>query len=107
MSQGLDLLDEALNLARREKEALETGEYETAISLAEKRGALTDMAWDVMKSSEKNEYRGRLLELSGMQKQLKNMATRARDTVRERLSRSRREKKRINGYHMAVGHALQ
>ena len=107
MSQGLELLDEALDLARLEKKALEDGAYETAISLAEKRGNITGMAWDLMRNEERGAYRGKMLELSGLQKQLKNIATRARDTIRETLTRSRRVKKSIQGYRVAVGQALQ
>ena len=34
MSRAIDLLDEALDLARKEKSALEDGEYDEAMGLA-------------------------------------------------------------------------
>lgn len=107
MSQGIALLDEALHLARREKSALEGGAYEEAIELAEKRCELTGMAWNLFESENTAPYHSRILELSSIQEQLTDLATRAHHAIRQKLSRSRQEKKRIRGYHMAVGQALQ
>ncbi len=107
MSQGLDLLYEALDLARKEKSALEEGSYEEAIELAEKRGNITKMAWNVFKEGERAPYHKRLLELSGIQAQLTEIASAAQSVIRQKLSRSKLEKKRIQGYHLAVGQALQ
>lgn len=107
MSDALTLLDEALDLARQEKDALETGAYEEAIDLAEKRNEITGMAWNVAQPDEMQSYQERLQELSGMQNTLTQIAIRARSAIRERLNRSRKEKKRIQGYHLAVGQALQ
>lgn len=107
MSQGIALLDEALNLARQEKNALEAGAYDQAIELAEKRGKITGMAWDFANMSDNGQYRGKLLELSGLQAQLTEIATRAKEVVRQKLGRSKVEKRRMRGYHMAVEQALQ
>lgn len=107
MSQGIALLDEALDLAQQEKNALENGDYEEAIELAEKRGELTNMAWDLLDMKESASYRSRVMELSTLQSQLSTIASRAREVIRQKLCRSRQEKKRIRGYHMAVGQALQ
>lgn len=107
MSQGIVLLDEALDLARREKTALEDGEYDQAIELAEKRSRLTGMAWNMLSGRDVDSFKKRLTELYGLQNQLGDLAKRARDVIRQQLSRSRLEKKRINGYHRAVEQALQ
>ncbi len=107
MSPGIALLDEALDLARREKSALEDGAYDEAISMAQKRGELTGMAWNYLSHAEHEPYRSRLLELSGLQEQLTEIAAKARNMVRQRMNRSKMEKRRMRGYHMAVGQALQ
>lgn len=107
MSRGTVLLDEALDLARQEKAALENGEYNEAIELAQKRNEITGMAWDLFDMSEKGPYHKRLLELADFQTKLTDIATLAHDTIRQKLNRSRQEKKRMRGYHMAVGQALQ
>lgn len=107
MSPGIALLDEALELARQERAALEDGEYDNAISIAQKRSELTGMAWNYFDHAETEPYRARLLELSGLQKQLVEIAARARDAVRQRMNRSKLEKRRMHGYHVAVGQALQ
>lgn len=107
MGQGLALLDEALDLAMREKMALERGSYEEAIELAAKRGEITGMAWDMIHSSDADACKSRIGKLAELQKQLTAIASGARETIRERLLRSRKEKKRIQGYHLAVGQALQ
>lgn len=107
MSEALNLLDGALDLARKEKTALEMGEYAEAIELAEERGKLAGQAWNAFKVEDSAAYRTRLLELSGLQNQLAQIASKARDSVRSALGRSRKEKKRIQGYQLAVGQALQ
>lgn len=107
MSQGIALLDEALNLAHQEKIALEGGEYEEAIELAEKRGELTGMAWNLFDKNDTAPYQKRFSELARIQTQLTSLAKKAQNAVRQKLNRSRMEKKRINGYHMAVSQALQ
>lgn len=106
MSQGLALLDEALELARQEKSALEEGEYDNAIGMAQKRAELTGMAWNYLRKPDHTPYRERLSQLSALQRQLTDLATSARNTVRQRMNRSRQEKKRMQGYHLAVGQAL-
>lgn len=105
MEQGSVILDEALELARQEKKALEEGEYDAAIEMAEKRAQLTGMAYNSANADEN--FRLRLVELAKIQKQLTEIATKARDMVRARMNRSRQEKKRIRGYQMAVNQALQ
>lgn len=107
MSPGIALLDEALVLARQEKNALEKGEYEQAISMAQRRGELTGRAWDFFDHAEHEPYRKRLVELSDLQEQLTVMASNARNSVRQSMNRSKMERRRMNGYHRAVGQALQ
>ncbi|MBD5553117.1 MAG: hypothetical protein HDQ44_02145 [Desulfovibrio sp.] len=107
MSQGLVLIDEAMELARREKAALEAGEYDDAIEMAEKRGEITGMAWNCLEHANHEPYRKKLLELMDFQKQLTDLAVRARNAVRDKMNRSKQEKRRIKGYSMAVSHALQ
>lgn len=107
MSPGIALLDEALVLARQEKSALEEGEYEQAITMAQRRGELTGRAWDYFEHSEHEPYRRRLLELSDLQEQLTRIASDARCAVRQNMNRSKLERRRMNGYHRAVGQALQ
>jgi len=107
MSPGIALLDEALELARQEKSALEEGAYDEAICMAQKRNEITGMAWNYLEHAEREPYRKRLLELSGLQEQLSEIAARAKAAVRQSMNRSKMEKRRMNGYHMAVSQALQ
>lgn len=107
MSQGIALLDEALYLARQEKTALEGGAYEQAMELAEKRGKITGMACNLADTTDREQYHGRLLELANIQNQLIEIASRAKEVIRQRLGRSKMERKRMQSYHLAVGQALQ
>ena len=107
MSQGTCLLEEALVLAQQEQAALEKGEYDEAIELAQKRSELTGMAWNAYDQAEKSTYRKCLSELANIQSHLTDLAGRAHETLREKLSRSKQEKRRMRGYQMAVGQALQ
>lgn len=107
MNEALNLLDNVLALAHKEKFALETGAYEEAITLAEQRGKLSAMAWNMYNGQDANAYSVRLQEINTLQTQLIKLATDARDKIRMSLNRSRQEKKRIKGYHLAVGQAMQ
>lgn len=106
MCQGTNLLDEALGLARQEMTALDGGSYELAAELASKRCELTGMAWNLYEPTRRDAYLERMTELASFQTRLTKKATVARDEIRGRLQRSRREKIRLHGYQQAVGQAL-
>lgn len=107
MAHGICLLDQALDLAMQEMAALEDGAYEKAVELAEKRNEVTSMAWHMLESGSVEEYRGHLVELNRVQEHLTSLAIQARDSLRQDLQRSRRERQRMNGYHQSIGQALQ
>ncbi len=107
MAQGLNLLDQALDLARQEMNALEDGAYDQAVILAEKRNEVTSMAWYMLEDNRAEEYRGHLVELARVQEHLTDLATRAQDALRQDLQRSRLERQRMNGYQQSIGQALQ
>lgn len=106
MTQGICLLHEALKLAHQEEMALEDGAYEKAVELAERRNAVTGMAWKMYTGSEKEHYTRHLTELARMQRHLTQLATRAYNDIKAHLQRSRGERRRMQGYHRAVGQAL-
>ncbi|MBO4301713.1 MAG: hypothetical protein J5861_08950 [Desulfovibrio sp.] len=106
MSQGMCLLNEALDLARQEATALEDGAFEKAVALAERRNAVTGMAWKMYDRNESEQYRDCLTELAHMQHWLTERATRAYSDIKAHLQRSRVERRRMQGYHKTVGHAL-
>lgn len=107
MSQGVCLLDQALELARQEVIALEGGAYEQAVELATQRGELTNMAWNMLEAGSREQYRTRIMELSRYQERLTGIATREHARIRADLQRSRQQKRRMQGYQQAVGQALQ
>lgn len=107
MNGAIDLLDEALDLAKKEKTALEGGQYDEAMDLAEQRGKLTGMAWNLFEPALTGLYHKKIAELAEIQRQLAEIATKARDMIRDKLSSSRQEKRRMRGYHRAVEQALQ
>lgn len=107
MAQGICLLDQALDLAMQEMSALEDGAYDKAVALAERRNEITSMAWYMLDEDNIEECRGHLLELNRVQEHLTSLAVQARDTLRQELQRSRLERQRMNGYHQAIGQALQ
>lgn len=107
MNQGVCLLDEALSLARQELTALEDGAYDKAVTFAERRNEVTSLAWQMLENDYADQYRERLTELAHMQEHLAELAAAAHDSIRTQLQHSRRERKRMQGYHQAVGQALQ
>lgn len=107
MSQGICLLDEALNLARQEMAALEDGAFERAVELAERRNEVTSMAWNMFEDGQTEQYRGHLVELTRIQDHLTELATRTHDEIKAHLQRSRLEHQRIRGYRKSVLQAIQ
>ncbi|MBE6442031.1 MAG: hypothetical protein E7022_06825 [Desulfovibrio desulfuricans] len=107
MSQGMCLLGEALDLARQEATALEDGAYDRAVELAERRNAVTGMAWKLFDDSESEQYMAHLTELARMQRYLTELASRAYNDIKAHLQRTRVERRRMQGYHKSVGQALQ
>ncbi|MBQ9406109.1 MAG: hypothetical protein IJU37_05130 [Desulfovibrio sp.] len=106
MSQGLSLLDEALDLARQEATALEDGAYDRAVALAERRNAVTGMAWKMYDGSDAEHYRTTLGKLAVLQRTLTARATSAYSDIKAHLQRARVERRRMRGYHNSIGHAL-
>ncbi|MDR1777163.1 MAG: hypothetical protein LBR31_04970 [Desulfovibrio sp.] len=107
MSKGVSLLDRALEIAHREMSALETGDYDEASRLADQRDKIVEQAWAVLENEAGDQYRVRLVNLTQLQERLSALALSTRDMMRESLQRSRRERRRMQGYHQAVGHALR
>jgi hypothetical protein len=107
MSQGVSLLDKAVEIAHLEMAALEEGDYDEALKLADRRGEIISEAWSALESDTTDQYRTRLVALTRLQERLTALADTARDVVREGLQRSRREKQRMRGYRQSIGQALR
>ncbi|MDR2573801.1 MAG: hypothetical protein LBC94_05570 [Desulfovibrio sp.] len=107
MSRGVRLLDKAVEIAHREMAALEMGNYDEAVKLADRRGEIISQAWSELETDATDQYRRRLVDLTRLQEHLTALASAARDVAREGLQRSRREKQRMRGYHQSIGQALQ
>lgn len=106
MNDTLYMLDNALELAKKEKIALEEGSYEEAIELAKERGNIFSTAWSSLTFDNRQAYQKKLQEILSLQNQLTQLASEIKTGIRNSLNRSRQEQKRIKGYHLAVGQAL-
>lgn len=107
MQMGISMLDRALDLAHQEMAALENGDYDIAVELAEQRNDVTSRAWLMLESGSSEDYRNRLLKLSDLQHQLTDMATQTQERLRQTLNQGKQQKRRLSAYHSALGHALQ
>lgn len=107
MQMGISMLDRALELAHQEMVALESGDYDIAVELAEQRNDVTSRAWLMLESGSSEEYRNRLLKLTDMQHQLTDMATQTQERLRETLNQGKQQKRRMRAYHSAINHAMQ
>ena len=65
------------------------------------------MAWQMLEDDQAEQYRERLVQLAHMQEHLTELAASAHNDIRAQLQSSRRERRRMQGYHQAVGQALQ
>lgn len=107
MSQALQFLERALQLARLELAALRTKNYDRAVALSAQRETLLEQAWDRLEESEHPAYRARLLQMIELQKELESLAAEARKSVLANLQSSRQQKKRLSGYRRTVALSLQ
>ncbi|MBQ9537449.1 MAG: hypothetical protein IJU79_06670 [Desulfovibrionaceae bacterium] len=106
-NQGLKMLDHALEIAAKEKSAMEQEDYEDAINLSIQRGRITNEAWDYFEDGIRDEYRQKLIKLNAIHKTLYKLAVDAHTKIAASLSRSRQEKRRMRGYQVAVAQALR
>lgn len=107
MSQALQFLERAFQLARLERESLRTKNYDRAVELSGQRQTLLEQAWDMLEEDEHPAYRERLLQLAALQEELTTLAGEARQSVLVNLQGARRQKKRLSGYRRTVALGLQ
>ena len=107
MSQSLQLLDQAFQLGRLEREALRGKNSDLAVELSEQRQALTQKAWENLGESDRPAYLDRLLRIADLQKELSELARTAHSSILSALQGSRRQKKRLSGYQRTIALSLQ
>lgn len=107
MSQALQFLERAFQLARLEREALRTRNYDQAVKLSEQRQTLMEAARDCLETAEHAAYRERLLQLADLQRELTALARQAHQGVLAGLQGARKQRMRLRGYKQAVTLSLQ
>lgn len=96
---ALELLDRALDLARRELGHLAADEVDAVPPLVKQREQLLHEAFAAGDgSTEPGELLGKLRQLRSMQRQLTGEAQRLHERLRQDLTRVRSENRRITGY---------
>ncbi len=104
MATAIDLLREAIELGKQESKALTQNDVSLAQELATKRHTLVREAWEVRHGCEQSVYKALLLQLQSMQKFLTTEAKKQKDTSLQRISRSRKSTKQINGYKKVMNY---
>ncbi|WP_297259711.1 hypothetical protein [uncultured Desulfovibrio sp.] len=107
MSQSLSLLDQAFQLGRLEREALNGKNYDLAVELSEQRQLLTQQAWEKLREGDRPAYLERLLRIADLQKELTELARAAHSSILAALQGSRRQKKRLTGYQRTIALSIQ
>lgn len=107
MSRALQLLDQAFQLGRLEREALRGKNYTLAVELSAQRQTLTDQAWENLCQEDRPAYLERLLRIADLQKELGELARSAHSSILSALQGSRRQKKRLSGYQRTIALSLQ
>ena len=101
MSDALTLLDEALELGRKEMTLLADGDVEALLETSRNRVELVDKAWRERDGVDVDQLLGKLKRLRELQGQMTSDAKRLRDDLRADLARVRQEGKRFSGYASA------
>jgi len=102
MKDSLELLDQALDLGRRELGLLGGGDADEAALLAENRGRLTAKAWEMREGADIEDLREKLVQLRSLQGRLTGEARRLHESIKGELARTRQEGERLAGYGKAV-----
>ncbi len=106
MQSAADYIDQALALGAKELLALEQGDVDGALELSGQRSWVLSQAWDARRGCDENAYKERLYKVHDMQTMLTSLAQEKREEIRQNLLRSRKENKRLVGYHQAMTHAV-
>jgi len=101
MSDALTLLDEALELGRKELALLADGDVEAVRESSRARNDLMNQAWDQRDGVDVEQLMGKLRRLRELQGQMTSDARRLRDDLRADLARVRQEGRRFSGYASA------
>lgn len=103
MAESLQMLDQALDLGRRELEFLLSGDIDQAEKLARERGNLIHAALAPETAGrDPRVLRERLEALQDLQGRITSQALRLREETRAELLRTRQEGKRMDGYRSGV-----
>jgi len=102
MRDALTLLDEALELGRRELALLADGDVEGIQETARTRNILLNQAWDNRAGVDMGQFADKLMRLRELQGQMTSDARRLRDDLRADLARVRQEGRRFSGYASAT-----
>lgn len=105
MSQCLNLLDQALDLGRRELETFESGDTETLHECSAERARLIEEACGLREAAgesvDVDELLDKLRQLKAMQTTLSAKARKLHDSLTDDLMRMKREGRRLAGYGKA------
>lgn len=108
MSEGLKMLDQVLDMARKELLLIKAENFAEASEVAEARTALLESAWNYRNEGiDDTTWRDKLLELAGLQQELQALTQSAYDLTKASLQHTKKEKKRIVAYHKSVTQALE
>ena len=102
MADSLSLLDQALELGKRELEHLSSGNVDETEDLARERSQLLSLAWDGQDDPALEVLRDKLMQLQSLQNNLTAQAKRLHSSMRDELRRARQEKARLSGYGKAA-----
>ncbi len=98
MRTPIQILDEAIEIAKQECTALSQDDLEKAESLGARRSQLLIEAWNMREQCDAHIYKAKLLQLKSVQAFLTDQATKKQQEVRQGLLRSRKENKRMASY---------
>ncbi len=104
MPTANSLLDQAIALGKQENKALQENDIALAEQLAGRRSELIKTAWEQRHDTDPKVYKAKLMQLQSMQNFLQNVVKEQKNTSGQKLTRARKENKRMNGYKKAMNY---
>lgn len=102
MANSLELLDQALEMGRRELETLTSGEVDGTDVSSLERGRLLEQAWEMRHCVDLDAFQKKLLQLQSLQGELTTEARKLHASLKEDMKHIKAQGRRMAGYGQAA-----
>ncbi len=104
MYTAIEHLEAAIHTGYQELQALNADDTDKAATLVKKRTQLVEQAWSLRHTCDAAMYKEKLQTLQKIQQKLIQVSQKKQHEIRQGISRSRKETRRLAGYKQALSY---